>query len=165
MCPTFFNLQILLLLMVGVMIYSYKRQIERARINAEVVVSFLKATEMRQGFLGISFTLEGWYKDRKVVYFYRLDSESNGSSYNLYIEPKRVLPAQRFFIMGYPRPTPNTFLRGNKVFYAKCSPLRGGLLNVGGMALFTAEELKGILEELTQAAEQIEKSTNIKIGT
>jgi len=162
MCPILFNLQVLLLLLVGVGLYSYKRQVERARINAEVVKSFLKVTQMRQGFLGINFTLEGWYKDRKVIYFYRLDSECNGSDYNLYIEPRYVLSAQRFFTLRYPRPTPNTFLRGNKVFYAKCSPLRGGLFNIGGMALFTEEELKGILEELTQAAEQIEKSISIK---
>ena len=164
MCPTLFNLQILILLVVGVGVYAYKRQVERARINAEVVKSLLKASEMRLGFLGINFTLEGWYKDRKVAYFYRLDSECNGSDYNLYIEPRYVLPAQRFFTLGYPRPTSNTSLRGNKVFYSKCSPLRGGLFNIGGMALFTEEELKGILEELTQAAEQIEKSTNIKTG-
>lgn len=162
MCPTLFNLQILLLLLVGVGLYSYKRQVERARINAEVVKSFLKAAQVRQGFLGINFTLEGWYKDRKVIYFYRLDSECNGSDYNLYMEPRYVLSMQRFFTLRYPRPTQNTFLRGNKVFYSRCSPLRGGLFNIGGMALFTEEELKGILEELTQAAEQIEKSISIK---
>jgi hypothetical protein len=156
MCPRTFNLQILILLAVGVMIYAYRRQIERAGINAETVKSFLKAPEMRYGVLGINFTLEGWYKDRKVVYFYRLDSECNGSDYNLYMEPKHAVPTNRFFILKYPRPTQNTCLRGNKVFYSKWSPLRGGFLNLGGMALFSEEEIRAVLEELAQAAEQVE---------
>jgi hypothetical protein len=156
MCPRTFNLQILILLSVGVMIYAYRRQIARAGINAEAVKSFLKSPEMRYGILGINFTLEGWYKDRKVVYFYRLDSESNGSDYNLYIEPKYVVPANNFFMLKYPRPTQNTYLRGNKVFYSKWSPLRGGFLNLGGMALFAEDEIRVVLEELTQAAEQVE---------
>ncbi len=156
MCPATFSLQIFILLIVGVIIYSYKRQIERGHINAEVVKSLLKAPEMRYTFLTINFTLEGWYKDRKIVYFYCLDSESNGSKYNLYIEPKYGLPAKKFFILSYPHPTQNTILRGGKIFYSKWSPLRGGFFN-GGMALFTVEELRGILEELIQAAEQIEK--------
>ena len=102
MCPNTFNLQILIILVLGVMFYAYKRQIERAQINAEVVKYFLKATEMRYGFLNINFTLEGWYKERKVVYFYRLDPESTGSDYNIYIVPRHSLPAKKFFLLSYP---------------------------------------------------------------
>jgi hypothetical protein len=141
---------------VAVLLYSYKRQIERARINAEMVESFLASAEYYYGLLGINFVLQGYYKDRRVTYFYRLDSEYNGSRYNLYIEPKRELPRQPFFMFSYPRPTPHTQLRGNRIYYDRWSPLRGGVFNLGGVALFTEEELRDALEELTQASQTLE---------
>jgi len=164
MCPRTFYLQVFIILAIWLMVYSYRRQIERARLNADIIKSFLKAPEMRLGFLNINFTLEGWYKDRKISYFYHLDSECNGSKYNLYITPKYAPIENRLFLLKYPRPTKNTYLKKDKIFYSKWTPLRGGLFNPGGMVLFTAEEIGGILEELTLAAEQVEKSANIITG-
>ena len=87
MCPIMQMWEGAILLIVVVLLYSYKRQIDRARINARMVESFLVSSEYHYGLLGINFVLQGYYKD-EVFHFY-VSIQYNGSRYNLYIEPKR----------------------------------------------------------------------------
>ena len=156
MCPNNF----LMLIGVGfallLLAYSYNRQIQNAHSNGATVEAFLQTAVLRSKFFGINFDLEGYYRDRRVVYRYRMSSERSHSSDDIYIEPKITLPKQCWFLVDYPRPTPHTRLMKGRIFYDNRTFFRGGFFNLGNLVLLTSEEVRDILEELTQAASLVE---------
>jgi hypothetical protein len=102
-------------------------------------------------------TFTGFYKGRRVEL--QCPFFDKGRSRTFFVEPLNVQAEQKMFMLDYPRPTVNTQLKDKKVFY---SP--GGFLNKGDSyyKIYSREELVQILEELTEAAHNVETGISYK---
>ncbi|HRZ14917.1 MAG TPA: hypothetical protein P5110_05330 [Candidatus Omnitrophota bacterium] len=138
-------------------IHSYKRQRDNAGANARILSGLLQAPAEINGFWNINFTLEGLYRNRKVGYAYVLSSHARSPYCSLFIEPRFSAQNQKtpVFQWSYPRPTRNTVLRGGKIHYSREDIVEGFVW--GGLAVMDKFEAQKVLEELSQAAEIVEK--------
>ncbi|MDD5653868.1 MAG: hypothetical protein PHT31_06910, partial [Candidatus Omnitrophica bacterium] len=143
-------------------IYGYRRMVQFARTNIEALSKLLEAPNQNSGFLKLS--LEGFYKGRKIILTYFLISDSN-NFINPSIEPRAVYIKQKLFSLDYPSITEHTQLRKNRIFYNCRKPysiLEKSNFSWGDIRLFTEEEFRQILEELTQAAEIVERKQGVE---
>jgi hypothetical protein len=102
--------------------------------------------------------VEGYYKGRKVALSYST-SENNSNSFGPSIEP-RIIVKRKFFLFDNPSVTENTKLISNKIYYTE----KGFYENLssafawGNIRLYSGEEFLMMLEELTLAAEKLERN-------
>jgi hypothetical protein len=108
--------------------------------------------------------LEGYYKGRKITMSYSMTQNNNNNFLGPSIEPKYILKKQKLFCLSYPKPTRNTVLMNNKIYFNNS---RNSVRNFDwfwkNISLFSREEFVSILEELTQAAEIVEKNPDYKL--
>ena len=164
MCLVTFFYQIIIVGMVLLVIYSYRWMFKTSEENFEILSGLLESPAVKSWYLVRS--LEGYYKGRKITLCYFIGDNNSNNFLGPSIEPKYILRKQKFFCLNYPKPTKNTVLMNNKIYY---NSLRSPFKNLDwlwqSIRSFSAEELTGALEELTQAAEIVEKSpepTNFK---
>jgi len=157
MCPVNQIYIFLILFVMWLAIYGYRRMSQFARTNIEVLSKLLQTPNQISSFLKLS--LEGFYKGRKIILTYFLTSDSN-NFLNPSIEPRAIHRKQKLFSLDYPSITTHTQLRKNRIFYNCRKPygiLEKWNFSWGDIRLFTEEEFRAILDELTQAAEIVEK--------
>jgi len=157
MCPVAL-LQVAAIMIVAVGVVSaYRRQIESARCNARILSEVLQSVVNTDGFLKINFALEGFYKTRKVGYVYHLSDKQYNPYSRLFVEPKFFSHnrSQPWFRLWYFKPTPHTYLKGARIYYA--GPLGFTRMTWGGLAVMRREDVQQVLEELVRAAELVEK--------
>jgi len=147
----FLNNLLLILCLLLLLFYSYRRIYEKASLNIDTLSLYLEAPQISKGFLNSTLKLEGFYKGRKVILNYIM-GEHNASGPAM--ELRHMIKPQKNFLFNYPRPTQNTQLRGNKVWYIRYDPFRGGW---GNIPVYSDQELREILEELKNSAEIAEK--------
>jgi hypothetical protein len=157
MCPS--NLLHLLAIPVVfiAVIHSYKRQRDNAGANARILSGLLQSPAEINGFFNVNFILEGVYKNRKVGYAYVLSSHARSPYCSIFIEPRLAAQNRKtpVFQWSYPRPTRNTVLRNGKIHYSQEDIIEGFVW--GGLALIDQIKAREVLEELSQAAEIVEK--------
>jgi len=156
MCPNNFLMLLAVFAALLLLVYSYGRQVRTAHANLETVKGLLETPEVEYKFFGINFDLRGRYQGRRVVYVYRMSDERSSADYDISMEPRVALPEQKWFLVDYPRPTQNTRLIREKIRYSKRSFFRGGLFNLGNLLLFSPEEVREVLQELSEAARRVE---------
>jgi hypothetical protein len=149
MCPKTLQVYLALIAVIIVYYFVYRRISQCASANFDTLGTLVNSSQRVTSFSQATFT--GFYKGRKVEL--QCPFFDKGRSRTFIIEPLNVPAQQKIFILQFPRPTRNTQLKGNKVFY---SP--GGFLNKGDSyyKIYSTEELVQILEELTDAAHNVE---------
>jgi hypothetical protein len=153
MCPSMQRLQILFALLAIAAAFVYWRLFQAIAENFAALSVLLTGAERRTTFF--SSCLEGLYKGRKVTLAY--PHFDKGPNRIFSIEPRAIPVPQGAFLFSYPRPTPNTKWKGDKVVYSS-----GGFFVRAGDSHFNvygAEELRLILEELTEAAIKVESGS------
>jgi hypothetical protein len=154
MCPNLFFLQLAILAVLLVIIHGYRRMGQMARENFDTLSRILEAPVEHSRFFQPS--LEGYYKGRKVILSYVFIEGNN--FLNPHIEPKAILRQQRPFCLTYPKITEHTYLKGKRISYnsRRFSLTIGPGYAWGDIRVFSEEEFRNILEELTQAAHIVE---------
>ncbi len=156
MCPITFFYQVLIAAVVLLVIYSYRRMYERACLAIQTFSSLLEGPCVNTSYL--VKTLTGYYKGRKVKFSY-LMYDNNYNYLNPSIEPRYPVKKQSFFCISFPRPTQNTLVRGDRIYYSGLrNPFRNADWLWNTIGQFSQEECVGILEELTRAAVIVEHS-------
>jgi hypothetical protein len=160
MCPSNLFLQFAIIIALLAMVYGYRCMFKNAKLNFRTLAGLLEAPLEKKGFLKMS--LEGHYKGRKVNLTYLFTSKNN-NFFGPSIELRFPVKKQKLFCIDYQRVTQSTQLKGNRVFY---NPRIGSFAlwckdasrtSWGDIRVYSEQELNGILEELTQAAETVEK--------
>jgi hypothetical protein len=157
MCPGTFFLQLAILGIILVSIYGYRRMGEMVGLNFDTLSRILEAPVVNSRFLQPS--LEGYYKGRKVILSYLFLAPYN-NFVNPHIEPRAILRKQNFFCLDYPSITEHTTLKGKRIGYNCRRPfgtIEKSNFSWGNIRVYSEEEFRAILEELTQAAEIVEK--------
>lgn len=156
MCLNALFLQLVIIGALFIGIYGYRKMFQNARINFENLSGLLQSP-CSYGLFP-KMTLEGYYKGRRVVLSYFMFG-NNANFLGPYIEP-RVSFRQSIFSLHYRGITENTKLIGNKIYYNRLGPLKQFKWSLywGNIRLFGRDEFSGILEELTRAAEMVEKN-------
>jgi len=156
MCPTAFFYQLIIVGIVLLAIYGYRRMLQSTKQNITTLSGLLEVPTVNSRFLNLS--LEGFYKERKVVLFYLFLSHNN-NFVNPSMEPRIVLKKEPFFCIDYPKITEHTHLKKGKVVYNCRRPfgiIEASNFSWGNIRVFSEEEFRDILEELTQAAQMVE---------
>lgn len=150
MCPSMQRFYILFAIFGIIAAYIYWRLFQAIAENFAMLGVLLAGAERRTTFF--SSRLEGLYKGRKVTLIY--PHFDKGPNRIFSIEPRAIPVPQKAFLLSYPRPTPNTKWKGDKVVYSS----RGFFIRASDshFKVFGVEELRLILEELAEAAQKIE---------
>lgn len=140
-------------LLAGVVaLFIYRRLFRSVDVNSVVLVPLLDDPQEKRTFF--RSYVSGFYKGRKFVFISPHFDEGPGQ--NQYLEPLQVPQPQKWFMLSYPRPTENTRLVGRRVYY---SPKGFFVPRKSYDRTYTKEEFLGILEELTEAAKKVERSS------
>ncbi len=128
---------------------SYRPRVESVKNAADVLNS-----EVRSGFLGISKSVKGIYLTRPVQFRVFVDPRYS-YNWSAKITPKVIGKEVSY----YSKPTKNTSLSGNAIFYRKNAVgyFSWDLSSAKGLE---KKEVLEVLQELTQAAEIVEKSAS-----
>lgn len=145
----------MLLLTVGIWIslpLIFKDYCKAAKFNNQLVAKILNTTIKKELFFA-SIKISGYYKGRCIVWepghpenFISALVQDTGP-HRIYIKPNFVPKTK--LLPPYPGPTNNTLLAGKHIYYK--------LRLKSFLKLFSEQEIIAIFEELTQAAELIEK--------
>jgi len=149
MCPTTGFLQLLIVAMLLFAAFQIMRTYKTAKINFQTLSGLLAVPQIKRGFASIR--LEGSYRGRKTVLNYWLLGGDGVYQVEFYIEPISDLRKQGFFLLTYPKPTNNTFLRGKRLFYAD------NIFRSRNDALYAVQDFTDILGILSEAMDKIEK--------
>ncbi len=156
MCPVSAFYLFLTVIVALFVIYSYKKLYERANMSIEAFSEVLEGASQNDSFLSKSLT--GFFKGRKITVTYFMGDNDNNSS-NTCVELRCPVPKEKLFVLSFPRPTENTFLKGNKVYYNRAiSSLKKGDWLWNNIGVYSKQECLEILEELSRAAEIVEKN-------
>jgi len=117
--------------------------------NFDTLGTLIQSSERVNSFYQAN--ISGYYKGRRVEL--QCPFFEKGRSRIFFIEPLNVATAKKLFMLEYPRPTMNTQLKNNKVFF---SP--GVFFSTGESyyKIYSKEEFVQILDELTEAAHNVE---------
>jgi hypothetical protein len=156
MCPVSAFYLFMIVVVVFIVIYSYRRLYERADLAIDSFSEVLEGVSVNNSFLVKSLT--GFYKGRKIsISYFMGDNENN--NINPCIEVRCPVQKEKLFVLSYPRPTQNTFLKGNKVYYNRAiDSLKRGEWLFNNIGQLSKQECLEILEELSRAAEIVEKN-------
>jgi hypothetical protein len=155
MCPKTLQLYLFIIVVITIYYFAYRRIFKCVSANFDTLGTLIQSAQRVNSFYQAAFS--GFYKGRRVEL--QCPFFDKGRSRTFLIEPLNAPAAQKLFVLEYPRPTGNTQLKGNKVFY---SP--GGFFNKGDSyyKIYSREELVRILEELTEAAHNVETGISYK---
>ncbi len=150
MCPSTQRFYIMLAVFIAIAYFVYRRMFDVIAENFETLGAMLTGAQRKTTFF--SSNLEGYYKSRKVSLSY--PHFDKGPHRRLSMEPRNIPIPQKAFMISYPRPTPNTQWKGDKVYYST----RGIFVRSTDsyLKVFASEELVGMLEELSEAAQKVE---------
>ncbi|MFA5119452.1 MAG: hypothetical protein WC695_11505 [Candidatus Omnitrophota bacterium] len=156
MCPVSAFYLFVIVIVVLFVAQCYKKLYERANMSIEAFSEVLEGASRNDTFLAKSLT--GFFKGRKIMVSYSTGDNDNNSS-NPCVELRCPVPKEKLFVLSYPRPTQNTFLMGNKVYYNRAiSFLKKGDWLWNNIGVYSKQECLEILEELSRAAEIVEKN-------
>jgi len=160
MCTNKLFFQLLIIGAIFIGVYGYRKMFQNARANFDSL-SGLLASPCSYGLFP-KMTLEGYYKNRKVVLSYFMFG-NNVNFLGPYIEPRAEVE-QKFFSLNYRGVTENTKLIGRKIYYNRLGPLKrySWSLYWGNIKVFSRDEFLNILEELSRAAEIVEKNSALR---
>jgi hypothetical protein len=156
MCPK--TPELYLCCIIGVIIiyyFAYRRIFKCVSANFDTLGTLIQSSQRVNSFYQV--TLSGFYKGRRVEL--QCPFFDKGGSRTFFVEPLNVRAEQKLFMLEYPRPTRNTQLKGNKVFYS-----HRAFFNTGDdyYKIYSREELVQILEELREAAHNVETGISYK---
>ena len=133
---------------------------EKAKLNAKTLSSLLECpsvTEKRSIF-GSYVSVSGHYRGRKVFLSYDLQSRGRAED-GPYMEISGQQPKKTgLFIVDYPRPTANTKLVNNKVYYDP----RGSIFTMEKVTPINLSKFQSILDELSSAAAKAESEAQLQ---
>ena len=149
MCPKTLQLYFAIIGVIIIYYFVYRRIFHCASVNFDTLATLVNSSQRVNSFSQATFA--GIYKGRKVEL--QCPFFDKGRARIFSIEPLNAPPSKKMFMLQYPRPTRNTQLKGNKVFY---SP--EGFFNKGDSyyKIYSREELVQILEELVEGAHNVE---------
>ena len=150
MCPFSILLFPIIILVFALVIISRRTTYDKADANSQIFIGLVEQATFKKGLLGSGFTIEGFYKGRKVILRFIMGGD-NSDIFDLSMEVRANPQKQKLVIFRYPRPTENTELRGNLLRYIS----RRGIFNPFP-PLYTEEEYRQMLEELSRVAVKIE---------
>jgi hypothetical protein len=156
MCPSNLFMFAMIGLVTLVTIASYRKMYEVAYGNFAVLALLLQGVQETHGNFFTRHSMEGMYKGRRVLHYYFFQHERN--RLGLYIQPRTVPRRTGSFMLRYPRITRDTYLRVDKVYFSRAFSLRDiKWANCGNIVPYSESELRGILDELSAAADRVEQ--------
>ena len=156
MCLGSFPYQILVLIVVSFVIYSYKRMFDNSMANIKTLSGLLESPSVKSDYFVRS--IEGYYKGRIIKHTYFM-YDNNYGFMGPCVELRYPVNKSRLFCISYPRPTQNTFLKGNKVYYNRVrSPFKHTDWLWNNTGQLSKQEFTDILEELSRAAQIAEEN-------
>jgi hypothetical protein len=149
MCPNTLILYFVFIAVIAVHFFVYRRISQCASANFDILGTLVGSSQRTTSFFQATFT--GFYKGRKIEL--RCPFFDKGSPRTFSIEPLQVPAPQKLFVLEYPRPTSNTQLKNNKIFF---SPAGFFTKSESYYKIYGREEIIRILDELTEAAHYVE---------